>query len=115
MAEKDDHEAIWKDFKGAVNMTASALETFLETDESQSVGQKKDGGEATGHKEGRRIVEILHKKKADLSDDDYAHMRKVTGYVNHHLKQGGPEDKSKTEDSPWRLSLMNWGHDPLKD
>ncbi len=111
----DDHAAIYKEFKEAVNMTASALEKFLETDESQSVGQKKGGGEATGHKEGRRIVEMLHKKKADLTDDDYAHMKKVVGYVNRHLKQGGPDDKDKVKDSPWRLSLMNWGHDPLKD
>ncbi len=115
MAEKDDHEATWKDFKSAVNMSASELEKLLATDESQSVGQKKDGGEATGHEEGRRIVAMLHKKKAELTDDDYAHMRKVVGYVHRHLKQGGPTDKAKTKDSPWRLSLMNWGHDPLKD
>lgn len=115
MADKDDHETIWRDFKSAVNMTAAALEKFLETDGSQSVGQKKDGGEATGHKEGRRIVAILNTKKADLSDDDYAHMKKVVGYVHRHLKQGGPADKDKMKDSPWRLSLMNWGHDPLKD
>ena len=115
MAASDDHAEIYRDFKEAVNMTASALEKFLESDESQSVGQKKDGGEATGHKEGRRIVEMLHKKKADLTDDDYAHMKKVVGYVNRHLKQGGPDDKAKVKDSPWRLSLMNWGHDPLKD
>ncbi len=111
----DDRAEIYKEFKEAVNMTASALEKFLETDESQSVGQKKDGGEATGHKEGRRIVEMLHKKKSDLTDDDYAHMKKVVGYVHRHLKQGGPDDKDKVKDSPWRLSLMNWGHDPLKD
>ena len=111
MADKDDHEAIWKDFKGAVNMTASALEKFLETDESQSVGQKKDGGEATGHKEGRRIVEILHKKKADLSDDDYAHMRKVVGYVKRHSAQ---KPKGDVTDTDWRYSLMNWGNDPKK-
>ena len=116
MSEKagEDHDAIWREFKGAVNMTPAALEKFLETDESRSVGQKTGGGEATGHVEGRRIVEILHKKRADLSDDDYGHMRKVTGYVARHLKQGGPDDKSKVEHSPWRLSLMNWGHDPLK-
>lgn len=115
MAASDDHAEIFKEFKEAVNMTASALEKFLESDESRSVGQKKDGGEATGHKEGRRIVEMLHKKKADLSDGDYAHMKKVVGYVKRHLKQGGPDDKDKVKDSPWRLSLMNWGHDPLKD
>ena len=115
MAASDDHAEIYKEFKEAVNMTASALEKFLESDASRSVGQKKDGGEATGHREGRRIVEILQTKKADLTDDDYAHMKKVVGYVNRHLKQGGPDDKDKVKDSPWRLSLMNWGHDPLKD
>ena len=114
MAAKDDPETIHQDFKDAVNMTASALETFLETDESRSVGQKKDGGEATGHKEGRLIVELLRKKKSELTEDDYAHMKKVVGYVARHLKQGGPKNKDEVKDSPWRLSLMNWGHDPLK-
>ncbi len=37
---------------------------------------------------------MKRKKKAELTDDDYAHMRKVVGYVHHHLAQGGPkEDK----------------------
>ena len=56
---------------------------------------------------------IKHKKKADLTDDDSAHMKKVVGYVHRHLKQGGPD--KDVEHSPWRYSLMNWGHDPLKD
>ncbi|KQP50781.1 DNA-binding protein [Methylobacterium sp. Leaf399] len=111
----DDHETTWTEFGQAVNMTASALETFLETDESRSVGQKaSQGAESKGHAEGRRIVAILRKKKGDLDDEDYAHMRKVVGYVNRHLEQGGPEDEAKVKDSPWRMSLMNWGHDPLK-
>jgi hypothetical protein len=111
---KEDREATYREFKEVVNMTASALEKHLKGDDSRSVGQKKDGGEATGHQEGRRIVEILNAEKADLSDDDYDHMRKVVGYVHRHLKQGGPKDKDEVKDSPWRLSLMNWGHDPLK-
>lgn len=114
MAEKHDHQDTYEAFKEAVNMTASALDKHLKGEASQSVGQKKKGGEATGHVEGRRIVEILHKKKSDLSEDDYAHMRKVVGYVHRHLKQGGPKDKDEVKDSPWRLSLMNWGHEPLK-
>ena len=112
----DDHETIWKDFGEAVNMTPAELEKFLGTDESKEVGWKgEDGdgaGESVGHKSGKRIVEIKRKKKADLTDDDYAHMKKVVGYVHRHLKQGGPADDK--EHSPWRYSLMNWGHDPLK-
>lgn len=110
----EDHDQIYADFKEAVNMTPAALETFLDTDESKEVGQKKDGaGESVGHASGRRIVAIKRKKKAELTDDDYAHMKKVVGYVHRHLKQGGPDDD--VAHSPWRYSLMNWGHDPLKD
>jgi len=110
----DDHEQIYADFKEAVNMAPAELEKFLETDESKEVGQKKDGSdESVGHDSGRKIVAIKHKKKADLTDEDYAHMKKVVGYVHRHLKQGGPD--KDVEHSPWRYSLMNWGHDPLKD
>ena len=109
----DDPDTIRQDFEDAVNMTPSELEQWLATDESQAVGQKDDeGGESVGHASGRRIIEIKRTKKADLTDDDLAHMRKVAGYVNRHLKQGGPEED--VESSKWRFSLMNWGHDPVK-
>ncbi|KST57837.1 DNA-binding protein [Methylobacterium sp. GXS13] len=109
----DDHAATWSDFNEAVNMTPAALRKHLDGAASQEVGQKKDGAESTGHAMGRRILAIKDTKKADLTDDDYAAMRKVVGYVHRHLKQGG--DARKDPDSPWRLSLMNWGHDPHKD
>lgn len=108
-----DHTATWRAFEDAVNMTPAELERFLETEESRKVGWTDDGeGESVGHRSGRRIVAIKRTKKAELSDDDYAHMRKVVGYVHRHLAQGGPKDD--VEHSRWRYSLMNWGHDPLK-
>ncbi|GAA4198198.1 DUF3140 domain-containing protein [Streptosporangium oxazolinicum] len=100
-----------KDFDGAVNMTAAELEKWLGTDESRSVGQKTEGGESVGHESGRKIVAILRKKRTDITDADRAHMRKVTGYVHRHLAQRPKGDVSGT---PWRYSLMNWGHDPQK-
>jgi hypothetical protein len=39
-------------------------------------------------------------------------MATVVGYIKRHRAQGGPQED--TEHSPWRYSLMNWGHDPLK-
>jgi hypothetical protein len=109
----DDRDTIRREFGEVVNMSPKELEDWLGTDESQSVGQKADGAaESTGHEEGRRIVELLRTKKADLGDEDYDHMRKVHGYVQRHMAQGGPKDDA--EHSKWRYSLMNWGHDPLK-
>ena len=100
----------YSEFSNAVNMTAKQIETWLDTDESKEVGQKKGGGgESTGHEMGRRIVTLLNTNKGDLTDDDYTAMRKVVGYVKRHLAQRPEGDVAET---PWRYSLMNWGHDP---
>ena len=98
-----------KEFCDAVNMSPKELEEWLATDESRSVGDSDDG-ESTGHASGRRIVEIKRKTVDELTDDDYAHMNKVVGYVHRHLAQRPEGDVTDTR---WRWSLMNWGHDPL--
>jgi len=102
---------IQAEFKKDVNMTASELERWLKTEESKSVGQDSGNGESIGHQSGEHIVRILHKKKADITPDDEAHMHKVHSYVSRHSAQRPHGD---VEHSRWRYSLMNWGHDPLK-
>ena len=109
MAKSD--EQVIQEFNEAVNMTRKELKDWLRTDESQSVGQSDEGGESKGHESGRKIVEILDKKKSDYSSDDIDHMRRVVSYVHRHQSQK-PEGDMK--DSNWRRSLLNWGHDPLK-
>ena len=104
------HETIWDEWGDLVNMAPKDLSDWLETEESKSVGADSGDGEATGHKSGKRIVEIKRKKKDDLSDEDWNHMGKVVGYIKRHLAQGGPDEDMETSD--WRYSLMNWGHDP---
>ncbi len=100
-------------FRHVVNMAPRELEEWLQTDESQSVGWTREGeDEAIGHKSGRRIVELKRKTIDELSGDDYAHMQKVVGYVKRHIEQRPDGD---VVDTRWRYSLMNWGHDPLKD
>ncbi len=107
----DDRQQVIEEFDEAVNMTRKELEEWLQTDESKSVGQSDGGSESKGHESGRKIVQILGKKKSDHTDDDVEHMKRVNAYVKRHLGQG---PKSDVEDSRWRYSLMNWGHDPLK-
>ena len=106
------NEEAWDEWKELVNMAPKELEEWLETEESKSVGDTGDG-ESTGHKSGERIVEIKRTNKDDMTDDDWDHVRKVVGYIKRHKSQGGPDDD--VEHSNWRYSLMNWGHDPLKD
>lgn len=110
MAENDT-KGTEDEFHDLVNLTGKQLADWLKTDESKDVGQKKNRGESTGHHMGREIVDILGKKKSDYADNDYADMRKVTGYIKRHSAQRPEGD---VEDTRWRYSLMNWGHDPLK-
>jgi Protein of unknown function (DUF3140) len=50
-------------------------------------------------------------KEVRHTDGDIEHIKRVNGYVKRHLGQG---PKNDAENSKWRYSLMNWGHDPLK-
>jgi len=118
-----DADQVHAEFRSVVNMSLATLETWLGSEDSQSVGwtggsdgERKSsaaGQESKGHESGREIVRLLHTKKAELSEDDVAQMRRVVGYVHRHLAQR--PTKEDVETSRWRYSLMNWGHDPLKD
>ena len=114
--EKKDTAA---EFRHVVNMTPAALRKWLADGDSRSVGMTADGervtggrsGESVGHHMGERILEIHERAAAELTDADYADMRKVVGYVHRHGAQRPAGDVTETR---WRKSLMNWGHDPLK-
>lgn len=106
---KDD--TVIDEFHQVVNMTPKELESWLDTDESQAVGQKDGDEESIGHKSGKRLIQLLQKKQEDYTDDDLSHIKKVVSYVHRHLAQRPSDD---IENSRWRYSLKNWGHDPLK-
>ena len=109
-----DKGKIRHDFDRVVNMTAAELESWLQTEVSRRVGWKGRNGlarESAGHASGRRILDIFGKPATELTDEDYAHMRKVVGFVRRHDAQR-PQN---IYTSRWRYSLMNWGHDPAKE
>ncbi len=107
-------------FAALVNMTPAALRRWLQSEDSRSVGMTTQGErvtspgqhEAVGHHMGERILQIRASKQADLTDEDYADMRKVIGYIHRHSAQRPDGDVTDTR---WRHSLMNWGHDPVKE
>lgn len=107
-----DEPKIREAFASCVNMSASEIDNWLKTAESSAVGFVRRGDtESVGHRSGRRIVAILKTAQAELTEADYAHMRKVVGFIKRHAAQRPAGDISRTR---WCYSLMNWGHDPLK-
>lgn len=109
--KEDRKKEIYEEFYNNVNMIPSELENWLQTENSKSVGQDSGDGESIGHKSGRKIIKIKRTKKADLTDSNYEHMKKVNSYIARHKAQ---KPDGNVRESNWRYSLKNWGHDPLK-
>ncbi|MCP6762033.1 MAG: DUF3140 domain-containing protein [Fischerella sp. CENA71] len=107
-----DTKSVIDEFRSSVNMTVKELQSWLQTEESESVGQKDGDSESIGHKSGKQIVKLLENKKDEYNDDEISHMKKVISYIHRHLAQKPSGDIKNTH---WRYSLLNWGHDPLKD
>ena len=115
MSPSEDEQArLRREFRNVVNMSAAELRRWLATPESHSVGWKGWDGrasESVGHASGREIIRILGLRERELQSGDYAHIRKVIGFVRRHRAQ----QPANIYTSRWRYSLMNWGHDPVKE
>jgi hypothetical protein len=113
----EDERAIREAFDALVNLEPAELRAWLKTPQSHKVGMTRRGEtESVGRQSARKILAIRAKPVGELTDADYAHMKKVIGYCRRHLaqrpqalRQGGD-----VTDTRWRWSLMNWGHDPLR-
>ncbi|NDJ20671.1 DUF3140 domain-containing protein [Nostoc sp. B(2019)] len=105
----NDLKSVIAEFRKVVKMTPKGLNSWLDTDESKTVGQKDGDDESIGHKSGRYIIQLL--QKDDYTEDDLSHMKKVISYVHRHTAQ---QPSGDIEHTRWRYSLKNWGHDPLK-
>ena len=104
-----DVEVAWDSFHEAVNMTSDELRSWLLTESS---GEDAFAAEPDlGLPElGRKVVEILRKRKVDLTSEDANVMRRVSDYVAD--SESNRPDEGIRHDQ-WRRSLMTVGHDPL--
>jgi glutamyl-tRNA reductase len=101
---------LWEEFHRVVNMTSRELMEWLRTRSAaeDSEALPDQAGTATG----RRVLQILQKRRVDIDDDDEKIMRKVVERV--HTERGeNLEPKAGQEN--WRHRLMTIGHDPLKE
>jgi len=101
-----------QEFEAVVNMTAREIADWLDTEASSSVGQTDESGNIKGRKSGQHIIQILRKPQSDYTEADLQRIQKVVSYIHRHAAQ---RPAGEIENTPWRYSLMNWGHDPLKN
>jgi hypothetical protein len=113
----DNERAIHQAFDALVNLEPAELAAWLETPQSRKVGMIRRGErESVGRQSAAKILAIRAKPVDDLTEADYAHMKKVIGYCRRHLAQRPHALRTGGDvtDTRWRWSLMNWGHDPLR-
>ncbi len=111
MADHRDPELddLWNEFHRVVNMTSRELQEWLMT---RSAGERTEAlPDQAGTENGRRVLEILGKRRVDLTDDDVRVMRKVVDTVT---AERGVDMEPTAGQSNWRHRLMTLGHDPLK-
>ncbi|HVX54007.1 DUF3140 domain-containing protein [Nocardioides sp.] len=111
MAETIVDDRLWENFHRAVNMTSRELRDWLAV---QGAGEETETEpDRAGSELGHHVADILGKRRADLTPDDVAVMRRVVDKVAD-LRGEGEEWEPTAGDDRWRRRLMNVGHDPLK-
>ncbi|MFG1998533.1 DUF3140 domain-containing protein [Spirillospora sp. NPDC048911] len=101
-------ELLWEEFHQIVNMTSDELRTWLLTDAS---GEDALPADAKLPELGTRVLDVLRKRKVDLTGADTDTMRQVVDFVEDRLDGKSP---GAEQDDRWRRELMTVGHDPLK-
>lgn len=98
---------LWEEFHQVVNMPSEQLRGFLMSDAADERGVLPDEPDLGMDSTGRRIVEVLMKRKVDLTRDDVALMEQVSQRIRALTADGEPTDAQR------RHELMRLGHDPL--
>ena len=105
--EVDD--ALWNEFHHYVNMNSRELEDWLR--ESTAGEDAEPLPDEAGSPTGRHVLQILGKRREDLTADD---ARVMSNVVRRIADQVDEENEPMAGDDHWRHRLMTLGHDPLR-
>lgn len=100
---------LWDEFHRVVNMSSRELSEWLRTRSAHETTEELP--DQSGTPTGQRVLDILRKRRVDLTADDERVMRKVVDKV-YAERRDDLEPTSGQEN--WRHRLMSLGHDPLK-
>ena len=109
MARSIVDDQLWEDFHRVVNMTSADLRAWLSV---QGAGEDtEEVPDRAGSHLGHRVLDILGKRRSDLTPDDVDVMEQV---VDRVMSQRREDLEPTAGEAAWRRRLMNVGHDPLR-
>ncbi len=102
-------ETTWENFHRVVNMTSRELHEWLAVQGAGEVAESLP--DRAGPETGRRVADVLAKRKVDLTEQDVEVMRDVIDLVT---RERGDELDGTVQDDATRRRLMDVGHDALR-
>ena len=105
-----DVEVAWDSFHQVINMTSEELRAWLLSGAPDDAAPPSEPGLGLPDL-GRQVVELLRKRKVELTQRDADVMEQVVDFVLTQEAEG-PDDMESDEE--WRRSLMTVGHDPMR-
>jgi hypothetical protein len=105
-----DVEVAWDSFHQVINMSSEEIGAWLHADAAGEIALPAQPGLELPEL-GRQVIELLRKRKVDLTQRDADVMEQVVDFVLTQEAEG-PADTEADEE--WRQSLMTVGHDPAR-
>ena len=112
MAETIVDDLQWENFHRAVNMTSRELRDWLAVQGAHE--ETEEMPDQAGPPLGHQVLDILGKRRADLTPDDVTVMERVVTKVSDLRGPDASVWEPTAGDDKWRRRLMDVGHDPLK-
>ncbi len=101
---------VWEQFHELVNMSSPELRDWL-LNTPDGVDTYAPEPDIDIHALGLRVLQVLEKRRTDLTESDVDMMREVTDLIRSRLQEPPEGD---VYDSPWRDTLLTLGHDPTR-
>jgi|SRR4051812_6358358 Protein of unknown function (DUF3140) len=109
MAATEVPAPLWDEFHHVVNMSSRELAEWLRTRDADETTEPLP--DQAGRDRGREVLDVLGKRRTDLTDHDVQVMEHVVDIVRN---QRTATLDPKAGDAAWRHNLMDVGHDPLR-
>src|SRR3954454_19105405 len=108
MAHTEVDDELWNEFHHYVNMTSRELEDWLRLNTAGEDAEPLP--DEAGSPTGRHVLQILSKRREDLTPDDAGVMANVVRRIAGEVDE---ENEPMAGEEHWRHRLMTLGHDPL--
>lgn len=101
------------DFKQAVNMSASEIKRWGDTECAGLASQTDDGGDGPSVVR-NRVIKLLETPKSEWGQDEFEMAGRVISFISR--MKGNEQGEPVKEGCPSKrdISLMNWGYNPGK-